>query len=110
MQNRNDEERVASICNTGKGVIPSGECGQNAECASRADAAGVGVATAVAEVADAKHEESHVKREEEEEEGDRGLQRAQKQDEREDEPALWSLVSVYVDRCLGLGTEEGSVP
>jgi hypothetical protein len=77
MHNRDDEEGVAGVCDTGKRVVPGGEGGQNAEGASSADAAGVGVAAAVAQVTDAQHEEGHVQGEKEEEECDRRLQRAE---------------------------------
>jgi len=90
VDNGNDEERVASIGDTGQSVVPGSKCSKDAECATRFDAAGVGVTAGVAEVADAEEEEGQVQSEEEEEEGHSGFEGADQEDEGKDEPALCS--------------------
>lgn len=64
----NDEERITGVGDTGEGVVPGGEGSQDAERAASFDAARVGVAAGVAEIANAQEQESQVQGEEEEEE------------------------------------------
>jgi hypothetical protein len=110
--NRDDEERVAGVGDTGEGVVPVGtisllglcdttaqsnvpsqECCKNTKGTSSLDEAGVWCTRAILQVTDAEHEEGHVKGEEEQEEGDGRPQCADQQDCGEDEPALRSMVS-----------------
>lgn len=92
MSNRNDEEAVAGIGNTGQGIVPGQESSENGKDASCLDDAGSGGAVSADKVADTEQEEGQVQGEEEREEGHGGAEGADQQDGGEDEPAL--LMSV----------------
>lgn len=78
---RNEEERVAWVSDTGEGVIPGQERGEEGEDTSGFDAAAVGRAAGVLKVADAKKEEGHVQHEEQKEESNGRAQSAEQQEE-----------------------------
>lgn len=88
MGHRDDEEGVAAVCDTGQGVVPGNECSKNAKDATSLDAGSVGSSGVVLQVSNAKHQECHVKSEEEGEEGDSRAERADQQQKGKDEPAL----------------------
>lgn len=79
---------VARVGNTGKGIVPGGEGGQNTERTTGLDEPGVGIFSVVLQVTDTQHEEGKVESAEEEEESHSRAQSADEQDEGEDEPAL----------------------
>lgn len=94
MSNRDDEEAVAAVGNTGQGVVPSGECSQETEETTCLDDGGVGLASRVPlQVTNTKQQEGQVQEQEEAEEGDSGSQSAEQQDGGENEPALRRIVS-----------------
>jgi len=55
---------VGAVRNTGERIVPGQECRKDTESASSLDAAFVGSAAAVLEVANAEEEEGHVEGEE----------------------------------------------
>ncbi len=72
-----DKEAVAGVGNTGKSVVPSGECGEESEVSSCLDERNGWVSSGVQhEVADHETEEGQVEEEEEQEERDGGAERA----------------------------------
>lgn len=83
MSDWDDEEGVAAVGNTGKGVVPGCKGGEDSENTASLDQGSV---TAL-EVTDTEHEEGQVKGEEEEEEGDGGAESADQEEEGEDEPS-----------------------
>lgn len=84
-----DEEAVRCIGDTGQGVVPGQERGQDTKGTSSAGQADMGFAAGRrVEVGDAEEEEGQVQGEEQQEEGDGGFQRAEQEDRGEDEPAL----------------------
>jgi hypothetical protein len=91
MRNRDDEEAVPGIRNTSKGVIPREECGKEAEVASTLDAGRVYPLVIGIEIPNTEQEERQVEGEEEHEERDRRLERTEKQDGGENEPALKTM-------------------
>ena len=94
MGDGDDEEAVGVVGDTGEGVVPGGEGGEQAEEAAGLDDGRVGLALGVAvDVADTEQQEGQVEEEEEQEEGHGGAQGAEEQDRGEDEPALDKLVS-----------------
>lgn len=96
MSNRNDEEAVAGIGNTGQGIVPGQESSEKSKEASCLDDAGGWGAVSANKVADTEQEEGHVQAEEEGEECHGGAEGADQQDEGEDEPALlMSALSLY---------------
>lgn len=80
----NDEERVAGVGNTGKGVVPGGESSEDTESTTSSEEGDV----SVVEVRETQAEEGKVECEEEEEESDSRAQSADEKEEGEDEPAL----------------------
>ena len=80
----NDEEGVAAVGDTGKGIVPGSKGGEDTEDTTGLDAGLV----AALKVSDTEHEESQVQHEEEEEEGDGGAESADEEQEGEDEPSL----------------------
>lgn len=84
MSDRNDEERVAGIGDTGQSVVPGSEGSKNTESTTGSKASNV----SMLEVRDTKHKERKIEGEEEEEEGNSRAQRAEEQDEGKDKPAL----------------------
>lgn len=70
MGDGDNEEAVGVVRNTGERIVPGQECRKDTESASSLDAAFVGSAAAVLEVANAEEEEGHVKGEEQQEESD----------------------------------------
>ena len=105
MGDGDEEERIAGVGNTGKGVvpwmllvrvaysigfhdlnIPSSEGCDNTKCSTSSQKASVGRTTAVQQVCKAKEQECQVKGEEEGEEGDSRAKSADEQQEGEDEP------------------------
>jgi hypothetical protein len=77
MCNRDNEEAVPSIRNTSKGVIPREERGKEAEVASTLKAGRAYRRVIGTEVPNTEQEERHVEGEEEREERDRRLERAE---------------------------------
>lgn len=88
MRNRNDEEAVARVRDTGECVVPGEEGSEESKVATSLDAGRVGRATRRMKVADAEQEERHVEGEEEQEERNGRLERADEEDCGEDEPSL----------------------
>lgn len=88
MGDRNDEEGVGRVGNTGESIVPGQEGGDDAKGAAGAQAARAGRAVLGLQVGDAQEEEGQVEGEKEQEEGDGGLERAEEEDRGEDEPAL----------------------
>lgn len=94
MSNRDDEEAVAAVGNTSKGVVPSGECSQETEETTCLNDGSVGLASRVPlQVTNTKQQEGQVQEQEEAEEGDSGSQSAEQQDGGKDEPALRRIVN-----------------
>lgn len=91
MGDRDDEEAVAGIGDTGKSVVPSGEGGEETEEATSLQDLGVGGAVLGEQVGDTQKQEGQVQEEEQEEESDCRLQGADDQDKGEDEPALFGV-------------------
>lgn len=89
MSDGDDEEAVASIGDTGEGIVPGGESSQETEETTGLLDVGVGVAVGTAlQVCDTEQEEGQIQGEEQQEEGDGGLEGAEQHDGGEDEPAL----------------------
>ena len=88
MRDGNDEEAVACVRDTSKRIIPREESSEESKVASSLDAGRVGPLGAVFEITNAEQEESHVKGKEEQEKGDRRLERANEENRGEDEPSL----------------------
>jgi hypothetical protein len=102
-----DEEGVAWVCDTGKGVVPGsplvgvlheqrskainlprGESGKDTKGTTSSQQTSVSVTSGVVvQVGKAEEEECHVKREEEDEESDGRAECANQQQESEDEPS-----------------------
>lgn len=93
-----DEEAVAAIGNTGKGVVPGNEGSKDTKDTTGLDAAGVGRAGAVLEVTNSEHQECKVKGEEQREERDGRAQSTDQQEEGKDEPSLYELSEMI---CVG---------
>lgn len=94
MSNRDDEEAVAVVGNTGESVVPSGESGhETEETTGHLDGLVRLTRGVTLDVTNTEEEESQVQEEEQEEEGDSGAQGAEEQDGCEDEPSLVSLVA-----------------
>lgn len=86
---REDEEAVAAVGNTSKGVVPSSKGSQQTEEATGLDHGRVRVASVVAlDVTNTEKQEGQVQEEEQQEEGHGGSQSAEEQDCGENEPAL----------------------
>ena len=83
-----EEEGVTAVKDTGEGIVPRREGGEDAKVAASLDELGVGCAGVAVKVSDGEHEEGEVEHKEEEEEGHRGLQRAYEHEKGEYEPAL----------------------
>lgn len=84
-----DEEAVAGVGDTGKGVVPGSESGQETEQTTCLLNLGVGhVAGATLEVTNAEQQEGQVQEEEEQEECDGRFEGAEEHDGGEDEPSL----------------------
>lgn len=95
MSNRYDEEAVAVVGQTGEGVVPGGERGQETEETTGHEDGLVGLVVGVPlDVTDTEQEEAQVEEEEQQEEGDGGAEGAEEQDGGEDEPALLELARV----------------
>lgn len=107
VDDRRDEEAVAAVGDTGEGVVPGGEGGQETEQAAGHDHVVVDLSLAVPEVANAQHQEGQVEEEEDEEEGDGRLEGADQQDGGENEPAL-EPVSVESSRVGGWSSDSPS--
>jgi hypothetical protein len=91
---REDEEAVAAVGNTSKGVVPSSKGSQQTEEATGLDHGRVRCASTVAlEVTNTEEQESQVQEEEQQEEGHGGSQGAEEQDCGENEPALKLIIS-----------------
>lgn len=103
VSNRDDEEAVAGVGNTGQGIVPGQESSEKGKEAACLDDASGGRAISANKVANTEQEESHVQGEEEREESHGRAEGADQQDEGEDEPALW--MSVWVIRNDGIGTK-----
>lgn len=89
MSNRDDEEAVAVVGQTGEGVVPGGEGGEETEETTSHKHGLVGLVLGVTlDVSDTEHEEAQVEEEEQREEGDGGAEGAEEQDGGEDEPSL----------------------
>lgn len=96
----NDEEAVAGVGNTGKGVVPGHESRQQTEQTTGLLDLEVGETVLGQQVGDAEQEEGQVQEKEKQEEGDGGLQGAEDQNEGEDEPALGNVRDVLLS-CDG---------
>lgn len=91
MGDRDDEEAVAGIGDTGKSVVPSGEGGEETKEATSLQDLGIGLAVRGEQVGDTQKQEGQVQEEEQKEERDCRLQGADDQDKGEDEPALFRV-------------------
>lgn len=90
MGNRDDEEAVAGVGNTGQSIVPREEGSQQSEEATRLHDRSIGSSTVMPEVADSEQQEGQIQREEKREERHGGLQGAQQEHEGENKPALES--------------------
>lgn len=88
MSDRDDEEAVAAVGNTGQSVVPGEESSEESKETTGFLNLQVLATIGGHKVADGQEEESHVEGEEQKEEGDRRSQSAKQQDESEDEPTL----------------------
>lgn len=88
VRNGDEEERVAAVGNTGKSIVPGGECGEDTKSTTSSDASNVGASSIMLEVTDTQHEEGEIKSEEEEEKGNGRTKCADEEEEGEDKPAL----------------------
>lgn len=88
MGDGDDEEAVAGVGDTGQGVVPGGEGGQETEETAGLLDLEVGETVLGEQVGDTQEQEGQIQEEEQQEEGDGRLEGAQDQDEGEDEPAL----------------------
>lgn len=70
VDDREDEEAVASIGDTGQSIVPSGECSEETEESTSLLDLDVGTVTAALQVSDTQQEEGQVQEEEEQEESD----------------------------------------
>lgn len=96
MSDRDDEEAVAGVGNTGQGVVPGNEGREEAEETARLDKVGVWMALGVVEeISDTEHEEGDLEEEEQQEEGHCGPESAEEDDGVEDEPALIGLTWIH---------------
>lgn len=87
MGNRDGEEAVAALEETGHGVPPSDEGGDETEDTSGLDGSSVSVTSSVLlEVADGEEEEGDVEEDKEGAEGDSRLEGAETEEESKDEP------------------------
>jgi hypothetical protein len=93
MRDWDDKEAVPGIRNTSKGVIPSEERGKEAEVASTLDAGFVYPRVISIEIPNTEQEERQIEGKEEHEEGDCRLERAEKEDGGENEPALNKMLA-----------------
>lgn len=92
MGDRDDEEAVAAVGNTGKGVVPSSKGSQQTKETTGLDDRRVGLASIITlDVTDTEKQEREVEEQEQQEEGDGRPQGAEKHDGGEDEPALGTL-------------------
>ena len=99
-----NEEAVAVVRNTGKGVVPSCKCCQETEEATGLDDGGVRLALGVAvDITNTEEQEGKVQEEKQQEEGYGGPQGAEQQDSGEDEPSLVT-VSTRLIQSLELRT------
>jgi len=73
MRNRDEEEAVGRVRDTGQGIVPSRKRSEDAKRAASQDATMLWGATVrtVQQVSNTQHQEGHVQSKEEEEEGDR---------------------------------------
>ena len=108
MQDRDDEETVRIVRDTGEGIVPSHEGREQGEESTGFDDGWVGRVGGVAvEIADAEEQKGQVQGQKEDEEGDGRAQRAEEEDKCEDEPALclesvsWSKVEVFSREISG---------
>ncbi len=88
VSDRNDEEAVGSIGDTGQSVVPGSKGGEDAKCPAGAGAAWAWGAVDRTQISDTQEKEGEVEHEEEEEEGNGRFQGADQEKEGEDEPAL----------------------
>ena len=91
VSNRHDEEAVAVVGQTGKGVVPGGESGQKTEETTGHEDGLVGLTSrrVTLDVTDTEQQEGQVQEEEEGEEGHGGTESTEEQDSGEDEPSLF---------------------
>jgi len=102
VSNRDDEEAVAVVGQTGEGVVPGGEGGEETEEATGHEDRLVGLVLGVTlDVTDTEQEEAQVEEEEQQEESDSGAEGAEEQDGGEDEPALRLLARSNRGKLLG---------
>lgn len=96
MNDGDQEEAVAGVSNTGKGIVPRDERCQKTEDAARLEDRRIGGSSRIAgEVGDPQEEKGHVQSEEQAEECQRGLHCAEQQNEAENKPALnHAMVSI----------------
>ena len=88
MRHGDDEKAVAAVGNTGQGVVPGQEGGEQSKEAAGLDDAGFGLAVVLDHVSDGQQQERNVQGEEEQEERHRGAERAEQEVGGEIEPAL----------------------
>lgn len=91
VSDRDDEEAVAVVCDTSKGIVPGQERSKNTKDTAGLDETllgSVGSGIGSCEISGTEAQECQIQGEEEGEEGNGGLERADKQDGGEDEPAL----------------------
>lgn len=95
----NDKEAVCIICNAGQRVVPCEECREEAEVTSCFVASRVWTGSRGIEISNTEQKKGKVQGEEEEEEGEGRLERAEKENGGEDEPTL-KLVSSCLEHLL----------
>lgn len=108
MSNRDDEEAVAVVGQTGEGVVPGGEGGEETEETTGHEHGLVGLVLGVTlDVSDTEQEEAQVEEEEQQEEGDGGAEGAEEQDGGENEPSLRLLASkLHKGKIMGGKTHQ----
>lgn len=101
VRHRDEEKAVATVEDTRHGIVPGGESSQDTESATGPEefCVGLGHRAHTVKIGNRQSEECQIEREEKEEEGDGGPQRTEQHQEREDEPALNTGVSVILRRA-----------
>ena len=95
VSDRHDEEAVAVVGQTGKGVVPGSEGGhETEETTSHEDRLVGGTGLVTLDVTDTEQQEGQVQEEEEGEEGNSGTESAEEQDSGKDEPSLFRISGV----------------
>lgn len=92
VSNGDNEEAVASVGDTGEGIVPGGEGSQETEQTTSLLDIGIGgTISTLLQVSDTEQEEGQVQEEEQQEEGDGRFEGANQHDGGKDEPTLWEV-------------------